>query len=215
MTRAIRPLPPIPQTPSAQRSSLDTADPSSSGSSTHALSDECQPPLEEHALRHTVSFPIIPSTTSVKFAPLPEIGPRKRRFNYPLGVAARSQMLQQRRENQSIYRQPPLWSDHDAPEEEEEEEDPLEVLGRLIADKSKSLWRRVASKGNSSGKHDAASRDINEQTTTQEEEHALFPSGGSLRHEELPLPSDPPNQSLDDNSGDMVRNSLPRDSSER
>lgn len=213
MTRAIRPLPPIPQPPTVQRPSLDTADPSSSSSSsTHALSDECQPRLEEHALRHTVSLPIIPSTTSVKFAPLPEIGPRKRRSNYPLGVAARSQLLQQRRENQGIYRQPPVWSDHDAPEEEEEEEDPLEVLGRLIADKSKSLWRRVASKGNSSGKHDAASRDVNEETTTQEEEHLVSPSA-SLRREELPLPSDPPKWSLDDNNGDTVKNSLQRDPS--
>ncbi|KAF8275148.1 hypothetical protein EI94DRAFT_33070 [Lactarius quietus] len=209
MTRPIRPLPlpPAPHPPLAQRSSLDTADPSSSGSSTPALSDECQPPLEEHALRHTVSLPIIPSTTSVKFAPLPEIGPRKRRSNYPLGIAARSQMLQQRRENagmQGVYRPAPLWSDLDAPEEVEEE-DPLEALGRLIADKSKSLWRRVAAKGNSSDKH-AAPGDVNEDTTQ------------SLSREELPSPSDPPTPNLtlepsDNNGDDTVENSLRKDSS--
>ena len=204
----IRPLPPIPQ---PQRSSLDTADPSSSGSSTPASSDDCRPPLEEYALRHTVSLPIIPSTTSVKFAPLPEIGPRKRRSKYPLGVAARSQMLQQRRENQGIYKQPPIWSDLDAPEEVEEE-DALEVLGRRIADKSKSLWRRVASK---SGKH-ATSGDVNEETvtttTTHEEEHAAFPSG-SL---ESSLRSDPPNRTPElsnNNGGDTVKHSLRTDSS--
>ncbi|KAN0133666.1 hypothetical protein V8E53_008390, partial [Lactarius tabidus] len=136
---------------------------------------------EEHALRHTVSLPIIPSTTSVKFAPLPEIGPRKRRSNHPVGIAARSQMLQQRKENvgtQGIYQKPPLWSDLEAPEEVEEK-DPLEVLGRLIADKSKSFWRRVASKGNSLDKQ-ATPSDVNQETTTHEE-HA----SGSLRREEL------------------------------
>lgn len=199
MTRAIRPLPPIPQTPLTHRSSLDTTDPSSSGSSTPALSDECQPSLEEHALRHTVSLPTIPSTTSVKFAPLPEIGPRKRRSNHPVGIAARSQMLQQRNAGtQGIYRKPPLWSDLEAPEEVEEK-DPLEVIGRLIADKSKSFWRRVASKGNSLDRH-VTSSDVNEDDTTTM--HESLGRGES---------SDPPNRTLellDDHGGDTVKNSL-------
>lgn len=200
MTHAIRPLPPIPQTPLTHRSSLDTTDPPSSGSSTPALSDECQPSLEEHALRHTVSLPIVPSTTSVKFAPLPEIGPRKRRSNHPVGIAARSQMLQQRNVGtQGIYRKPPLWSDLEAPEEVEEK-DPLDVLGRLIADKSKSFWRRVASKGNSLDRH-ATSSDVNDSkdTTTIHE---------SLRSEES---SDSPSRTLelsDNHGGDKVKNSL-------
>ena len=216
MSRVVRPLPPIPRSSSA---SLDAVDPSSSGSSTPALSDDCQPPLVDHTLRYAVSLPIIPSTTSVKFAPLPEIGPRKRKSNYPLGVAARSQMLQQRRENARIpgaYQQPSLWSE-DPDErptmhvpEEVEEEDPLEVLGRLIADKSKSLWRRVAFKGNPSDKH-AASGDVNEETTTPEEEHAVLP-----RREELSLPSDLHNRTLEllnNSGGDTVKNSLRRDTS--
>ncbi|KAI9446571.1 hypothetical protein H4582DRAFT_580714 [Lactarius indigo] len=222
MSRALRPLPPIPQPPLAQRSSLDATDPPSSGSSTSALSDDCQPPMKEHALRYAVSLPIIPSNTSVKFAPLPEIGPRKRRSNYPLGVAARSQMLQQRRENarmQGIYRQPPLWSDVDERgmthvPEEVQEEDPLEVLGKLIADKSKSLWKRVASKGNPSDKH-AASGDVNEGATTHEEDHAVLPLG-SLRCEELLPPPDPPIQTheLSNNNGsDTARSPWRRDSS--
>jgi hypothetical protein len=113
---------------------------------------------------------------------------------------------------QGIYRQPPLWSEDDDERptmrvpEEVEEEDPLEVLGRLIAGKSKSLWRRVASKGNPSDKH-AASGDVNEET---EEDHPVFPR--------RPLPSDPPNQTLElellnNNGGDTVENSLRRDSS--
>lgn len=128
-------------------------------------------------------------------------------------------MLQQRRENTRIpgaYQQPSLWSD-DPDErptmhvpEEVEEEDPLEVLGRLIADKSKSLWRRVAFKGNPSDKH-AASGDVNEETTTPEEEHAVLP-----RREELSLPSDLHNRTLEllnNSGGDTVKNSLRRDSS--
>ncbi|KAH9079294.1 hypothetical protein EDB83DRAFT_2310981 [Lactarius deliciosus] len=58
--------------------------------------------------------------------------------------------------------------------EEVHEEDPLDILGRLIADKSKSLWKRVASKGNPSDKH-AASGDVNEEATTHEEDHAVLP----------------------------------------
>src|SRR5258707_15765997 len=110
MSHAIRPLPPIP---TVQRSSLDAADPSSSGSSTPASSDDFQPPLPEHTLRCAVSLPIIPPTMTVKFAPLPEISPRKRKSNFPLGVAARSQMLQQRREHariQNTYRHTHIWS---------------------------------------------------------------------------------------------------------
>lgn len=129
-------------------------------------------------------------------------------------------MLQQRRENfrmQGVYQQPPLWSGVDERPmmrvpEEVQEEDPLEVLGRLIADKGKALWRRVASKGNSLNKH-AASGD--EEATSHEEEHAVFPLG-SLRREELPFPSDPPNRTLElsnSNGGNTVKNALRRDSS--
>ncbi len=183
MSHATRPLPSIHQQP---------PDPMASGSSTPAVSDECQPSLEEHSLEYTVaSLPMIHSTTTVKFAPLPEIEPRKRKSNYPLGIAARSQMLQQRRGNarlQGIYRHPPLWSDLDESAvlhvpEEAQEGDALQVLGRLIADKSKSLWRRVSSK-NSSNEH-AASGDLKELTTTHEEEHVGFPLGSPTR-EELP-----------------------------
>ncbi len=52
----------------------------------------------------TTSFSSLPSmssrsvlTPSIKFAPLPEIGPRKRRYHQPLGVAARSQLMRHRR----------------------------------------------------------------------------------------------------------------------
>ncbi|KAF9532846.1 hypothetical protein CPB83DRAFT_890514 [Crepidotus variabilis] len=47
----------------------------------------------------TSSLPIPSSTPTmnVKFAPLPAIGPRKRRSNQPLGMAARAQLVRRRR----------------------------------------------------------------------------------------------------------------------
>jgi hypothetical protein len=39
---------------------------------------------------------------------------------------------------------------------DEEEEDPLETFGRFIADKSKSLWKRVTSKAKQSDEDETA-----------------------------------------------------------
>ncbi|KAI0306684.1 hypothetical protein B0F90DRAFT_796236 [Multifurca ochricompacta] len=202
ISRTIRPLPPIPQPSSsvAQRSlSLDVPEPPSSGSSTPSLSDDSQPPLEEHTLRSSLSLPIIPpSIVNVKFAPLPEIGPRKRKSNHPLGIGARSRMLQQRKEVtrvQGVYRQPRMWSDLDERSmmhtpDEAQEDDPLEVLGRLIADKSKSLWRRVASKAKPLDKHGAGGD--GSEATTHEEDMANQPGSrtyeGALNPPDLHLP---------------------------
>ncbi|KAH6895018.1 hypothetical protein BKA70DRAFT_792112 [Coprinopsis sp. MPI-PUGE-AT-0042] len=45
---------------------------------------------------------------NVKFAPLPQLAPRKRRSTAPLGMAARSQMVNRRRKNYPQYYQEPL-----------------------------------------------------------------------------------------------------------
>ncbi|KAF9557153.1 hypothetical protein CPC08DRAFT_725285 [Agrocybe pediades] len=45
----------------------------------------------------TSSLPPTNSTLSVKFAPLPQIAPRKRRSTAPLGMAARGQLMRRRR----------------------------------------------------------------------------------------------------------------------
>jgi hypothetical protein len=71
-------------------------------------------------------------------------------------MAARSQMLQQRRQIQMQNGQlhPRIWSDTDDRPivyiPVEEEEDPLESFVRFISDKSKSLWKRVTSKAKQS-----------------------------------------------------------------
>ncbi|KAI0005914.1 hypothetical protein BJV74DRAFT_4403 [Russula compacta] len=207
-----RPLPPIPPTHAHNSEglrslSLDVGEGSSSSSSTpstSSLSDDCQPFEGVCSLQSSISLPIMPATIHVKFAPLPEIGPRIRRPNQQaLGVAARSRMLQQKREirMQAIQRHPRPWSDLDGRRVvftpvEEREDDPLEVLGKFIADKSKSLWSEIA-------------RD--------EEERQAASVQSRPPNREVPLSSDPPNQTGEisiNNSGRMVKASLQEDSAQ-
>ncbi|KAI0256576.1 hypothetical protein BJV78DRAFT_290842 [Lactifluus subvellereus] len=181
MSRATRPLPPLPQ-PNAftQSPSLDVAESSSSGFSTPSLPDDCQ----------------TSATVSVKFAPLPKIGPRERKAsNHPLGIAARSRILQQRRDaaQMQYYRQPGIYSDLEDRSEgfiprEVEEEDPLEVLGRLIADKSKSLWRRATSKASTkqSNKVKDGTRGVVNETIAQEEKKHTAIKSRPARREGVP-----------------------------
>jgi hypothetical protein len=149
MSNAARPLPSIPKSDD----SLDvgqTSSPAASTPSIHSLFDDCLHPSEGRSLRSSASLPTVPPTANVQFAPLPEINPRERRSTRPLGMAARSQMLQQRRQirMQNGQRHPRQWSDPDdrPPVYIEEEEDPLESFVQFIAEKSKSLWKRVTSK---------------------------------------------------------------------
>jgi hypothetical protein len=155
MSNVARPLPSIPKSDD----SLDVgqvSSPSASTPSTPSLFDDCLHPSEGRSLQSSASLPIVSPTANVQFAPLPEINPRDRRSTRPLGMAARSQMLQQRRQiqMQNGQRHPREWSDlDDRPMvyiPDEEEEDPLESFARFIADKSKSLWRRVTSKAKQS-----------------------------------------------------------------
>jgi hypothetical protein len=136
------PLPSIPKPDDPQLPSPEASTPS-----IPSIFDDCQ----ARSLRSSASLPIVPPTANVQFAPLPEINPRDRRPTRPLGMAGRSLMLQQRRiQMQNGQRHPREWSDPDGRPmvyiPDEEEEDPLESFVRFIADKSKSLWKRVASK---------------------------------------------------------------------
>src|SRR5882757_5473122 len=112
--------------PSTHRS-LDVGQVPSSSS----LFDDSLHPLEENSesLQSSMSQPIMPPTVNVQFAPLPEISPRDRRSNQPLGMAARSRMLQQRRDIR-MQRHPQVWSDSDDRPmvKEAEEDDPLDDL---------------------------------------------------------------------------------------
>jgi hypothetical protein len=85
-------------------------------------------------------------------------------------------MLQQKREMrmQGVQRHSVLWSDFDEDHQtdfvpdETQEEDPLEVLGRFIATKSKSLWRRVSLKGRQPGKDGTERVAVSEASTDGE-----------------------------------------------
>jgi hypothetical protein len=103
-------------------------------------------------------------------------------------------MLQQKREirMQAVQRHPRGLDDRqvDFIPDEVQEEDPLEVLGRFIAAKSKSLWRRVSSKGKQSGKDETG--DVVSETTTDGGEREPLVLSRAPNCEQLPSSSDPP-----------------------
>jgi len=110
---------------------------------------------------------------NVKFAPLPDLGPRRRR-GMPLGVAARSRLVRRRRAAvleggpQQYPVSTPMWTDEEMEEQrqrlarawEKEREgsgyysdvdengepydDPLAVIGKIMKDAGKQLWQKVA-----------------------------------------------------------------------
>ncbi|EJD02183.1 uncharacterized protein FOMMEDRAFT_20966 [Fomitiporia mediterranea MF3/22] len=100
----------------------------------------------------------------VTFAPLPEIGPRQRKSSRPIGLAARGQMLRQRRmmmaqdrfnyyveECNTIPGGQRLVAESDScnvqtqhQPGEEEDEHAFAVLGKLLGDATKVIWRRVS-----------------------------------------------------------------------
>jgi hypothetical protein len=178
MSRDTRPIPPLPEPKSSisQRSlSPDAAESSSSCFSTSSP-DDCQ----------SSSSP----TVNVKFAPLPKISPRERKLSsHPIGIAARSRILQQRRDAAQTQGapQPGIWSDVDERSErfiplELQEEDPLDVLGRIVVEKSKLLWRRATSKKRSDKVNDETRGIVVSETTTQEERNAAVQSPAPSRN---------------------------------
>jgi hypothetical protein len=92
-----------------------------------------------------------------------------------------------------MQRHPRAWSDRDDRPiyipDEVEEDDPLEALVRYIADKSKSLWKRVASKAKQSDKEETMG--VGSETTTIGEERKSVQSRPPNR--EVPSTSDQPN----------------------
>ncbi|ESK91389.1 hypothetical protein Moror_2736 [Moniliophthora roreri MCA 2997] len=82
------------------------------------------------------------SSLNVKFAPLPQLAPRKRKSNTPLGVAARGQMMRQRRARM-------MGENPDAhPQPNEEMEDPFVALGRMV----KGAWKKMSKGKKGAGK---------------------------------------------------------------
>ncbi|KAK2466664.1 hypothetical protein APHAL10511_000922 [Amanita phalloides] len=113
---------------------------------------------------------------NVKFAPLPDLGPRRRR-GIPLGIAARSRLVRRRRPlvpdggSQQYVVSTPMWTDEEMEEqrqrlarawEKEREgreyysevdenggdlyEDPFVTLGKIVKDAGKQLWQRMSNR---------------------------------------------------------------------
>ncbi|KAJ8522399.1 hypothetical protein ONZ45_g1060 [Pleurotus djamor] len=124
----------------------------------------------------TESAGLSPTTTlNVRFAPLPDLSKRKKRYHQPLGVAARSEIMRKRKaalagaEYGASGEQDPTWSESDGQHqhhrhhrshprrtimgdnEEELLEDPFITLGKMVKGASKLLWRKVSHKRTEKG----------------------------------------------------------------
>ncbi|CAL1705776.1 unnamed protein product [Somion occarium] len=127
--------------------------------------------LTPHSILRSTSFNTLSpssSSSSVTFAPLPEIGPRKRNASLQLGVGARSRMLRNRRiimqqtalaaeegEELQPHHLPPdvaatiRWTQGppgDPGMAEDAVEDAFIALGKMMKSAGKGLWRRVSLK---------------------------------------------------------------------
>ena len=99
---------------------------------------------------------------------------------------------------QGVQRQQGAWPDLDDRHmdfvpDEVQEEDPLEVFGRYISAKSKSLWRRVSSKGKQPGK-EGTGGDANEAPTDGEGRKPLVQQCRGPNRERPSSSSEPPDE---------------------
>lgn len=145
---------------------------SSSNESSQTLSLEI--PASSHtgilsSSSHGLSTTSLNGKLNVKFAPLPELTPRKRRHAGPLGVAARSQMVLQRRQLRGMdintYHNHLMWTEEELERQrelamqegrrrqnqhhlvdEEDAEDSLLAFGRMVKDAGKTILRKVSIK---------------------------------------------------------------------
>ncbi|KAJ7193860.1 hypothetical protein GGX14DRAFT_587932 [Mycena pura] len=144
-------------TSSTSDAQLQLADPSSSVADFSGTEHELARGLDRRLSMSTGSL-------NVRFAPLPQIAPRKRRSTTPLGIASRSAMMRRRRAGTPGYDMngdplppPPAWTPeeierHAREREREREEDPLLTLGKMV----KGVWRRVNNKKPAPGDEEKA-----------------------------------------------------------
>ncbi|KAJ7436195.1 hypothetical protein FB451DRAFT_1006720, partial [Mycena latifolia] len=96
---------------------------------------------------------------NVKFAPLPQLAPRKRRSTAPLGIASRAAMMRRRRAGMPGFDMngdplpppPPMWTQDEIDrhtqrilaervgERERDIDDPFLTFGKMV----KGVWRKV------------------------------------------------------------------------
>ncbi|KAJ6531561.1 hypothetical protein DFH09DRAFT_1182777 [Mycena vulgaris] len=138
--------------------------------------DDDSPTSSTSESRMTASLPELPeartlrrastsmSSLNVKFAPLPQLAPRKRRSTTPLGVASRAQMMRRRRAGMPGYDMngdplpptPPMWTEEEVQRHaqrvlaeragqspQRDIDDPFLTLGKMVKGAGKQLWRKV------------------------------------------------------------------------
>ncbi|KAJ7706924.1 hypothetical protein B0H17DRAFT_1034856 [Mycena rosella] len=145
--------------PSSPRPYDDDSPPSSTSDSQMAAS---MPDLPGAALSRRASTST--SSLNVKFAPLPQLAPRKRRSTAPLGIASRALMMRRRRAGMPGYDMNgdplPAWTDEEVerhtqrilaersgqPLREREGDDPFLTLGKMVKGAGKQFWRKVNNK---------------------------------------------------------------------
>ncbi|KAJ7163572.1 hypothetical protein C8R43DRAFT_990109 [Mycena crocata] len=152
--------------PAYRQQDDDDSPPSSTSDSRRAESTTSLPDLPggQHSLNRRASTST--SSLNVKFAPLPQLAPRKRRSTAPLGIASRALMMRRRRAGTPGYDMngdplpptPPMWSEEEVerhtqrilaersgqmPPRERDIDDPFLTLGKMVKGAGKQLWRKV------------------------------------------------------------------------
>jgi len=125
--------------------------------------DIVEPPSVDSSLNHSRSdswqaqlSTSHPSNRRIKFAPLPQLGNRKRRSTVPLGVAARAQIMRGRREyvesrhKEKIHSPMGRGSERPIHRQVDKNKDSLTALGKVV----KGVWRCVLKKGRQLGSRD-------------------------------------------------------------
>ncbi|KAJ7286415.1 hypothetical protein C8J57DRAFT_1287583, partial [Mycena rebaudengoi] len=182
----------------------DEDSPSSSLSDSQVAGSSSLPDLPGSGQR-TLSRGSSTSMTSlnVRFAPLPELAPRKRRSTTPLGIASRAQMMRRRRAGMPGYDMdgaplpptPPIWAEdeidrhtervlaerQDKPPRERDIDDPFLTLGKMVKGASKQLWYKINNKKPGEG----GGEDVGKQGGVVVAERtvlATIPDGDNISH---------------------------------
>lgn len=117
---------------------VTTTSPDSTGGSSIVTGSPTSPLPESPYSDARSSLGSSHGTPTVKFAPLPQIDPNRKRSLAPLGVPARSRRKRVIQEEGGSL----LWSaDPDVPDENME--DPIIAFAKLVKKTGKTLWRRV------------------------------------------------------------------------
>ncbi|KAJ7171950.1 hypothetical protein C8R46DRAFT_1084321, partial [Mycena filopes] len=129
-------------------------------------------PGADHRTLQTRSRTTSSTSLNVKFAPLPQLAPRRRRSNAPLGIASRGLMMRRRRAGMPGYDMngdalppTPMWTDEEVQRHTaailaeragqtptstnprgDGDDDPFMTLGRLMKGAGKQFWRKVQHK---------------------------------------------------------------------